>query len=149
VNLDGDNLINPELPAVVAWHFRNGCSMLHWADGEGTCGRIACRRQDFHMLRGYDEDCYPMGAQDVDLVLRLKALPGAKGCKVVGGAFSTAIPNTLQEKVKCCSPGYGKLRWGRMDTFNRCLFKLRRDAGQLVRNLEVKQIGVEVWRADG
>jgi len=148
VNLDSDNLIGPDFPVDVARQFAEGYTVLQYEDGEGTCGRIACRHEDFHKLRGYDEDCYPMGAQDVDLVLRLKALPGSQFRKVRGSAFSQAIHNSQELKVSCCDPVYGGLRWGQMDTLNRQVFKWRRDAGQLIRNLYQPQIGARAWRAD-
>jgi len=149
VNLDGDNLMGPDFTRDVVRHFVEGrYTVLQYEEGEGTCGRIACYRRDFCRLRGYDEDCYPMGAQDVDLLMRLRALPGAYLKKVRGTCFSQAIHNSIEAKVSCCNPGYGGLRWGRMDAVNREIFTERRALGQLVRNLEKSHLGVKVWRAD-
>lgn len=144
VNVDGDNLVGPEFLVHVAKSFQEGYTALHYEDGEGTCGRIACLRTDFVRIRGYDEDAYPMGAQDVDLLERLKALPDAKFRKVRG--FSQAIPNTRDMKVACCSPSYGGLKWGRMDTLNRVIFQWRQKAGQIARNPGRENIGVKAWR---
>jgi len=144
VNLDSDNLTGPDFPVDVAKQFEGGYTVVQYEDGEGTCGRIACCRRDFHHLRGYDEDCYPMGAQDTDLVQRLRRLPNAQYRKVRGSMFSQAIHNSQELKVSCCGPGYGGLRWGRMDTLNRHVFGVRRDAGQILRNLDRKEIGVFV-----
>jgi len=148
VNLDSDNLVGPGFACDVVKQFQeDGCTCLQYEDGEGTCGRIVCTRADFHKLRGYDEDCFPMGAQDVDLVLRLKALPSANFRKVRINTFSQAIQNSVELKVSMCDPCYGKLRWGRMDALNRTIFKERRDAGFLVRNLHKPSIGVKAWQA--
>jgi len=145
VNLDSDNLTGPDFAVDVAKQFaENGFTVVQYEDGEGTCGRIACHRRDFHYLRGYDEDCYPMGAQDVDLVQRLRLLPNAHFRKVRGNTFSQAIHNSQELKVACCDPDFGGLRWGRMDTLNRHVFSLRREAGQLLRNLDRTEIGVFV-----
>lgn len=144
VNVDSDNLIGPGFAGDVVRHFNEGYTALQYEDGEGTCGRIACYRTDFYDLRGYDEDCYPMGAQDVDLVLRLKARPNARFRKVRGSFFSQAIPNTQEQKTMMCDPKYGNLRWGRMDAINRAAFGCRRQGGQFVRNLHKEQIGVKV-----
>ena len=117
--------------------------MLQYEHGDGTCGRIACLREDFLYIRGYDEDAYPMGAQDTDLVQRLRMLhTGSQVYKNVKNPPSQAIPNDHAAKVSCCSPVYGGLRWGQLDTMNRTLFHLRREAGQVRRNMSKDQIGV-------
>lgn len=77
VNLDGDNLIGPRFLQDIRQRFGEGCTCLQYEDGDGTCGRIACWRSDFLRIRGYDEDCFPMGAQDTDLAKRLQCLPKA------------------------------------------------------------------------
>lgn len=149
VNLDGDNLIGPGFPIDVVKHFfEYGHTGLQYHDMEGTCGRIACYRTHFHMLRGYDEDSLPMGAQDVDLVHRLKEFPFGNFRRLRTGRFSQAIPNTRDLKVCMCEPVFGR-RWGRMDVLNRTMFKERRDAGMLVRNLHKTNIGVKAWRVQG
>ena len=149
VNVDGDNLVGPGFAADVARQFtQEGYTVLQYEGGEGTCGRIACFRRDFHMLRGYDEDAYPMGAQDTDLVGRLKRLPGAQYRRISSSVFSQAIPNSQETKVCMCDPGYGGLRWGRMDTLNKQIFQWRRSLGQLQRNLEKPDIGVPAWRVE-
>lgn len=162
VNLDSDNLTGPDfLPDVLA-RFHEGYTVLQYEDGEGTCGRIACQRSQFCEIRGYDEDSYPMGAQDVDLVLRLRELPGARYRKVRNGqaanqdescgrwprkgVLSQAIQNGQKDKVAMCNPEMA-LRWGQMDTFNRTVFCHRRRLGHIARNLEKEQIGVRAWPA--
>jgi len=146
VNVDSDNLIGPDFALDVVRQFSGGYTALQYEDGEGTCGRIACFREHFHNVRGYDEDAYPMGAQDVDLVLRLKKLPSAHFHKVRGSTFSQAIHNSQDAKVYFCNPSYGGLRWGQMDTLNRSVFMSRREAGEIVRNVNSPQIGVRAWQ---
>ena len=144
VNVDGDNLIGRDFPVHVARLFRDGYKVLQYEHGDGTCGRIACLREDFLYIRGYDEDAYPMGGQDTDLVQRLKLLHSEQQIykKVKNTLHSQAIRNDMVAKVACCSPKYGSLSWGRMDTVNRALFQFRRDRGQVRRNTDQPQIGV-------
>jgi hypothetical protein len=143
VNCDGDNLMGPHFPQDVAARFQDGATGLQYQGGTGTCGRIACWRADFDRIRGYDEDCYPMGAQDIDLVYRLEALPGSNFKRVPSPLHANAIPNTQEQKVVNCSPVYGQVRWGRMDTINRRVFQWRLDNGQVIRNLDRVQVGVK------
>jgi hypothetical protein len=123
VNVDGDNLVGPDFPVDVVNHFQQGRTLLQYEWGQGTCGRIAYRREDFLKLRGYDEDAYPMGAQDVDLLKRLEELPGANLYKAKTPKFSQAITNTQTQKICCCDRSI-KLRWGQMDSANRELWRL-------------------------
>jgi len=142
VNLDGDNLVGPHFVEDVVQHFINGYTVLQYHTTRGTCGRIACTREQFHYLRGYDEDAHPMGAQDTDLVLRLCAMQKASFRRRYLPS-SGAIPNDNKLKVACCSAGK-TLRWGQMDTLNQQIFRQRRESGQLVRNLHRPCLGVAV-----
>jgi hypothetical protein len=146
VNVDNDNLVGPGFAKDAVGKFLDGHTALHYENGEGTCGRIACRREDFMRMRGYDEEAYPMGAQDVDLLLRLKMLHGRKATRVRIGAFSKAIVNTVEDKVKACDPRF-KLKWGKMNEFNSDIFRCRRDSGTtgaIVRNLHKVHDGIGV-----
>lgn len=143
VNVDNDNLVGLDFAKDVADKFIEGFTVLHYENGEGTCGRIACRREDFSRIRGYDEDAYPMGAQDIDLLQRLKMLDGARFKKVKIDAFSRTIPNTLEDKVKACDPRF-QMKWSKMDGFNRDIFKHRRASGEIVRNLHKVHVGIGV-----
>lgn len=145
VNCDVDNLFCVDFPFDIIKRMAAGKSLLHYEDGEGTCGRIALRREHFHTLRGYDEDAFPMGAQDVDLIFRMKQLLGADCYQKVRG-HSQAIKNSIKQKVENCSRAYGNLRWGQMDSYNRWLFEERRAAGLLRRNLERTSLGVPCQR---
>ena len=150
VCVDGDNLIGEDFPVNVASHFDDGYRVLQYEaqTHTGCCGRIACYREEFHYIRGYDEDAFPMGAQDVDLVMRLKMLHNRTVYKRVGDAiFCQAISNDQQSKVRCCDPKYGRnLEWRRMNEINKTLFKRRRERGEVRRNMDKDSIGVNVWR---
>lgn len=141
VNLDGDNLTGPLFALDVVKQFYEGYTALHYNCGEGTCGRIACYREDFMLIGGYDEDSYPMGAQDVDLYARLGMLPGAKPKLIKNPAFSQAIPNQITDKVANCTSRWGNFRWGQMDVTNRGIYDWRRAGGQVVRNIHQDYIG--------
>ena len=150
VNVDGDNLIGPGFPVdVVTRMTTGGLRVLQYFDADGTCGRIACWREDFHKLRGYDEDAYPMGAQDTDLVARLKEVNGNLFKRVTGTCHGHAIPNSIEAKVAECIAEVGcakRLRWGQMDFFNQCIFRARRNAGHIVRNGGSAQIGLPAYQ---
>ena len=94
VNVDGDNLIGRNFPVDVVMRFDNSYKVLQYEQGDGTTGRIACLRKDFLYIRGYDEDAYPMGAQDTDLVWRLRMLhkDSQSYKKVKSTHHSQAIP---------------------------------------------------------
>lgn len=143
VNVDGDNLIGPDFSQNVVQMFSEGYTVVQYEYGEGTCGRIACWQKDFLQLRGYDEDAFPMGAQDIDLMNRLKSLPGAKFKKVRVKSFCQAIHNDTELKVCLCDPKYPVVsKWGRMNQLNLEMFLHRLNAGQWMRNLHKANIGV-------
>ena len=150
VNVDGDNLIGPNFPLDVVQKFQAGYKVLQYEYGEGTTGRIAYLRSDFMRIHGYDEekDVLPMGAQDIDMIHRLKMLyhPQPVYKKVKNIAHSQAIPNDLKAKVSSCDPRFCNMKWTRMDALNRELFKKKRESGQVVRNLDKDCIGVPVTR---
>ena len=79
-----------------------------------------------------------MGAQDIDLMNRLKRLnAGSRLQRVPRLAFrSQAIKNTVAQKISCCDPKFERMRWGQMDARNRTSFNNRFEQGQIVRNIE-------------
>eukprot|EP00928_Gymnodinium_smaydae_P023259 TRINITY_DN19264_c0_g4_i3.p1 TRINITY_DN19264_c0_g4~~TRINITY_DN19264_c0_g4_i3.p1 ORF type:complete len:972 (+),score=214.55 TRINITY_DN19264_c0_g4_i3:74-2989(+) len=144
VNLDCDNLVSPTFLEDVSRKFhQEGYTALQFEDADGTCGRIACSRQDFIQLRGYDEDCLPMGGQDTDLILRLKMLPHAYFKKVRG---EQAIPNSIDMKVEQVAQNLRYMKWSKMNSVNCFAFELRRKAGQVARNVHLEHIGVRARR---
>ena len=145
VNVDGDNLIGVNFPEHVVQMFASGYKVVQYEYGEGTCGRIAYLRDDFLQIRGYDEKAFPMGAQDTDIVLRIKMLYKGQQLaykKAKLPQFSQAIPNDKKAKVRNCDPVYNKMTWGQMDVKNRATFKSRRDNGLIQRNQGKEHIGV-------
>merc|ERR1711924_399356 len=125
-NIDNDNIIGSDFAVDVVSKFRQGCTVVQYGAGvDGTCGRLAYTRKDFHFLGGYDEDAYPMCAQDVDLRRRLKDLPGAWLVTDRSRAFGIAIPNSIEQKIEHCDPPHG-ISWPQMDAVNAAVFALRR-----------------------
>ena len=144
VNVDGDNIIGSDFLVNVINNFKDGYKVLQYEQGEGTTGRIACLREDFIAIGGYDENAYPMGGQDTDLVRRLVAWytghlvytklerahclrHGQLVYKRVTTAecLTQAIPNTVKAKICCIDPRYKGLRWGQMNVKNLELFSKR------------------------
>lgn len=157
VNVDCDNIVGLDFPVDVADRMTRGrFSLLQYEDGDGTCGRIACWRRQFLHIGGYDEDAFPMGAQDVDLVERLKMLPGSSYQRVSHGPHGQAIPNDKAAKIANCDPallgntaGSAKAMakcWNAMNDKNRQIFAERRKAGLIARNVGNPRIGLPVQR---
>ena len=150
VNVDSDNIIGPDFCVDVAERFKDGVArghnmVLHYENVDGTCGRIACFRKDFYEIQGYDEEAHPMGAQDVDLLKRLEALPDRK-YQHVDLRSSSAIPNSVQQKIQACDPSIG-LTWEEMNTANYRRFWERRQLQPDLRNQQKGIIGVCVESA--
>jgi hypothetical protein len=104
VNLDCDNLIDDAVDVIRHRRYA-GADVIHlWSGalGDGTCGRIAIRRDAFHALGGYDESFLPMGYQDFDLVHRA----AAAGLKVMRkpSRSNVAVKNTKVESLVNCRP---------------------------------------------
>lgn len=142
VNVDSDNLIGASFLEDVCERFKDGAAVAQYEHGQGTCGRIAAKRSDFMEIGGYDEDAYPMGCQDTDLVLRLKELGRGHHSKGGSAALSQAILNTTEQKVEHCDPVLELKKWGQMNESNRRVFHQRRTEGKLKRNENKARIGV-------
>jgi predicted glycosyltransferase involved in capsule biosynthesis len=104
VNLDCDNYISDAID-VIHTHFKPEIQALHlWSGvfGDGTCGRIAMRRDAFHKLGGYDEAFLPVVHEDMDLLKRTRA----KGMTVRHIPFTGMLPiqNSREDSIKYGSP---------------------------------------------
>jgi hypothetical protein len=100
-NLDADNFIAPETIAALEGLFggeRRACFhnwSRQWTDG--SFGRIAMRSDDWVALGGYDESFLPMTWQDVDLLLRARAV----GLEYVAAhPARAAVENTQDDKIR-------------------------------------------------
>ena len=141
VNFDGDNLMGYEFPLHVDEQFQQGAGVVHYnSRQQGTYGRIAYYRTDFEFIRGYDEDAFPMGSQDADIIERLVKL-GKVRKKVRDPELVKAVPNTIADKTTNIDPLYGGLKWEKMNNLNWEIFTNRTKEGQLVRNLDKSTIG--------
>lgn len=141
VNLDGDNFTGPRGGRFVLQHFftgdkQNGDAkplVLHQLSGDkgnGTFGRIACRRSDFWAVNGYDQSFAPMGAQDVDLMRRLQRWLRVPPLAAPDAAFAHALRNNKKASVANCVAGdFAGWTWERMVAHNRVL--TQRNAQQL------------------
>jgi len=148
VNVDCDNFIGPNFALDVVNRINNGSTVLQYEDGDGTCGRIAYWRDEFLHVGGYDEDCSPMGAQDIDLRNRLSKLNHSRKSKFqrVGHKDfpSQAIPNSRASKTRFCHPMYANVTWGAMNATNVRRFQAR----GLVRNQD-RRLGSQVFLVAG
>ena len=141
VNMDGDRIIGPDLPLHILEHLN-----IHQMDQKprvghynstadtGTYGTIACPTKLFVRMRGYNEEFFPCGFQDAELLQRAAAA-GATLVKVSSSnCVGTSLPNDvgndwkMQSKVKNANvdmkdmQGKGKvLKFGHMDQLNRSM----------------------------
>ena len=153
VNVDCDNIVGLNFPVDVVRRIdSDGFTVLQYEEGDGTCGRVACWREQFLELNGYDEDCGPMGGQDIDLIKRLKEMNGARFQRVTHSPHGQAIPNSKALKIQNCDPAsFGGCQslsqktmaraWNQMNTKNNEIFAQRMRSGQLKRN-EGRLIGL-------
>ena len=142
VNFDGDNLMGHDFPLHVDDQFELGYGVIHYnSQTPGTYGRIAYYRKDFEHLRGYDEDAFPMGSQDADIIERLVRLGRTKKT-IKNPDLVKAIPNSTEQKISNIDPIYGNLKWEKMNIFNWEIMFRRTKEGQLRRNLHKRKIGV-------
>lgn len=131
-NLDCDNFIGG-VSTQITQLFESGCEIAHFWSGihrDGTCGRIAIKRDLFLNLGGYDEDLYPMGYQDLDLLARAAALGyviGRGRC-----APEMSIPNSKAESIRFCKTS--GVDWEYYDTANRARSRENIQAGLLRAN---------------
>ena len=79
-----------------------------------------------------------MGAQDIDMILRLRA---DGGCFKRSRFRSQAIPNNQEANIANVCPKL-RVKWTAMNVWNQELFAARRAAGELVRNAARRGGGV-------
>lgn len=94
--------------------------MVHQFSGnfkDGSFGRISLNREVFLSIGGYDEQFFPMGFQDLDLLVRLWLI-GIKYIPIKNRNFNKAIPNTKKESIALCNSDLDYLE---MNWHNRCL----------------------------
>ena len=74
-------------------------ALHHWSRSwsDGTFGRIALRASSWLALGGYDEALLGMGWQDIDLLVRARAI-GLRYCLTTDG-LRPAVQNTLTQKL--------------------------------------------------
>ncbi|HLF35206.1 MAG TPA: glycosyltransferase [Cyclobacteriaceae bacterium] len=79
-NIDADNFTGPEFSFYLNSHFnehKNSFLTVNFHDQENinrdTYGRIACRKKDFYLIRGFDERMEGYGYEDLDFCERLKS----------------------------------------------------------------------------
>lgn len=141
-------LAKDELPDVVGITFKNDRS-------SSTTGRIALGSRVFLTLRGYNQDFYPMGTQDVDLSRRLKAMGHhvhATGPELVGNAIVNHMEHVAKKRRWQCDvkekianvnqSKFGSMTWEQMNDHNFKLSKELLSKAHLTAN-KGKQIGLK------
>ena len=141
-------LAREELPDIVGITFKNDRS-------SSTTGRIALGSRVFVTLRGYNQDFFPMGTQDVDLSRRLKAMGhhvNVSGPEVVGNAIVNHMEHVAKKRRWQCDvkqkianvdqSKFGSMTWEEMNNHNFKLSKELLSKGQLTANKGM-QIGLK------
>jgi len=128
--------IGPDFPMDVCTNFLHGATVLQYKWGLGSLGRIAYSREDFWAINGYDEDAYPLGGEDIDLIWRLKTLQ--RNFRPVWNiSFSQAISANQSLNVEHAA----------MKDANLFAFQEKLANGEIQRNLhKVEGIGLRVYK---
>jgi glycosyltransferase involved in cell wall biosynthesis len=131
LNLDCDNRIGEALNQIREAFTANVGAQHLWSGnyGDGTCGRIAIRRELFFKVGGYDESFRPMAYQDEDLLERLRDMgetvmhcrhEGAVAVANAGWGDAAPVPRSAQ--------------WERYHQYNFRRSERNRAEGRLVAN---------------
>ena len=117
----------------------------------GTCGRMAYRFSDFDAIRGYDQDFFPVGYQDVDLRVRFKEMQkraSQKNVIIIDNVanFGGAVPNDaadrkvdrnwakITEVDQNILQSHGTTSWGKMNAKNIEIGHEKMKRGEIIRN---------------
>lgn len=131
MNLDCDNRIGDALKQIREGFTANVGALHLWSGhyGDGTCGRVAIRRELFFNVGGYDESFRPMAYQDEDLLERLKDMG------------ETVVHCPCRPPMAIANAGLGDAapvpktaRWERYYKYNYRISNRNRAEGRLVAN---------------
>ncbi len=102
-NLDADNFVTSRDIESVASAARRDCGVQQFSGNrkDGTFGRVGLARDLFYQLGGYDESLLPMGTQDFDLLLRMRA--SGMDIDSSGAPELPAVQNDVAQKVAAIS----------------------------------------------
>ena len=108
--LDSDNILTSDyltsMNQLISESKNNFVSVEYDKKSPGICGRIACYREDFYEVNGYDESFEGWGYEDVDFTNRLKMIN--RTCKNVSQSSVVALNNSDKkrfENYKNTNPG--------------------------------------------
>lgn len=139
VNLDCDNYIGINGDQLIINEFKNSgdniiISQTDNIIGSGNGGRISITKNNFIKLGGYNEQFYPMGYQDYDLIERAKKI----GLKYINiNKNNTAIKNSKEDGIKNIGI---TIEYNKMNNVNKLLSKINIDNNILQANL-IRGIG--------
>lgn len=100
-NLDADNFAGNGFADFIAGQFSKKPNILLTPEDSSlsdTFGKMVFRAEDFHRVRGYDEEIKSYGFEDNDLKERLRAVP-LKEKHYLLPEFLKAISHTLEERI--------------------------------------------------
>jgi predicted glycosyltransferase involved in capsule biosynthesis len=131
MNLDCDNRIGEALDQIRETFTVNVGALHLWSGryGDGTCGRIAIRRELFFNIGGYDESFRPMAYQDEDLLARLRDM--GETVMHVPSLCPVAIANA---GLGDAEPVPKSAQWERYHRYNTRISNRNRAEGRLVAN---------------
>ena len=143
VNLDCDNYIGKDGADILIDKFKNKgeniiISQTSQIYGSGTAGRISLTKKNFIKLGGYDEQFYPMGYQDTDLIERAVRF----NIKFIHlNKNNVAILNSKEKAIENCNT---KIEYNTMNNTNKLLSSINIENNQLVANKYKNSIGVNI-----
>lgn len=105
-NVDADNFTGKDFAAWLANHFQKNPDSYLSVDLNhekknisDTFGRIACKKEDFNNIKGFDEIMSGYGYEDIDFCERLKR-SGLSECHIDQACFLQALQHSDEERLK-------------------------------------------------
>lgn len=143
VNLDCDNYIGKDGGDFLLDIFKNKgdniiISQRNNIFGSGCAGRISLTKENFFKLGGYDEQFFPMGVQDCDLIKRAQKM-GLENINI--NLNNNCIINSKEESIKNIGIN---ISYNKMLTVNNLLSKLNLDNNNLKANIYKNEIGIRL-----
>lgn len=124
--LDADNFVTPEDITLIRACATAGRTCHQWTKTwqDGSYGRIGMPAAVFYEIGGYDDGLLPMGAQDLDLIHRLKA--HKKAPEQLGGPTKSAIQNTKETSIANVPTRKHSVSYKEMNDMNMKFTRMRR-----------------------
>lgn len=147
-NVDGDNFTGKDFAFYLNYLFNKHKldNVFHFKKHPfwGTSGRIALTKSDFLKIGGYDEDFYPTGHQDFNLIERAKK-NGLQYHNIEVENFLRYISNSKHEKTVNVSDDKDPKPWEYYDEENKRIAAKKFSQGIYISNMDInREINLQI-----